>query len=164
LDLTSEISKNRRKEKMKASPSTRKTEQAQPFYPPSPFRLFEDFFNDWAVRSASVRGETWKPPVDIIEKDGNLILRVEVPGVDEKGIDLKLDGRVLTINGERKPESDANFTYRQVESYYGTFTRSFTLPDSADSDQIKAGYKSGVLTITIPQKPEAKSRSIAIGG
>jgi HSP20 family protein len=148
---------------MKASPSTRKTEQAQPSYPPTPFRLFEDFFNDWAGRSSSVRGETWKPPVDIMEKDGNLILRVEVPGVDEKGIDLKLDGRVLAINGERKPESDG-FTYHQVESSYGSFTRSFTLPDSADSDQIKAGYKSGVLTITIPQKPEAKSRSIGIGG
>jgi HSP20 family protein len=151
---------------MKTSPSTRKTESVQPSYPPSPFRLFEDFFNDyWAARSSSVRGDSWKPPVDIMEKDGNLILRVEVPGVDEKGIDLKLEGRVLTIKGERKPESDANgFTYHQVESYYGTFTRSFTLPDSADSNHIKAGYKNGVLTITIPQKPEVKARSIVIGG
>jgi HSP20 family protein len=148
---------------MKTSPSTRKTEQVQPSYPPSPFRLFEDLFNDWALRSSSVRGETWKPPVDVMEKDGNLILRVEVPGVDEKEIELKLEGKVLTIKGERKPESDANgFTYHQVESYYGTFTRSFTLPDSGDSEHIRAGFKNGVLTITIPQKPEAKSRSISI--
>jgi HSP20 family protein len=144
--------------------SARKTEYVQPSYPPSPFRLFEDFFNDWAVRSSAVRGETWKPPVDVIEKDGNLILRIEVPGVDEKGIDLKLEGRVLRIKGEKKPESDANgFTCHQVESHYGTFTRSFTLPDSAASDQIKAAYKNGVLTITIFQKPEAKSRAISIG-
>jgi HSP20 family protein len=151
---------------MKTSPLTRKTESVQPSYPPSTFRLFEDFFNDyWALRPSSARGETWKPPVDIMEKDGNLILRVEVPGLDEKGIDLKLEGKVLTIKGERKPEPDANgFTYHQTESYYGTFTRSFTLPDSANSDQIKAGYKNGVLTITIPQKPEVKARSIVIGG
>jgi HSP20 family protein len=149
---------------MKESPSTRKPGQVQPSYPPSPFRLFEDFFNDWAVRSSSVRGETWTPPVDIMEKDGNLVLRVEVPGIDEKEIDLKLEGRVLTIRGDRKPASDADgFIYHQVESYYGTFARSFTLPDGAQGDQIKAGYKNGVLTITVPQKPEAKSRSISIG-
>jgi HSP20 family protein len=147
---------------MKASPS-RQTANVQPSYPPSPFRLFEDFFNDWAIRS-STRNETWKPPVDIIEKDGNLILRVEVPGVDEKGIDVKVEGRVLTIKGERKPESETNgVTYHQVESYYGTFTRSFTLPDSADSDQINASYKNGVLAVAIAQKAEAKSRSISIG-
>jgi HSP20 family protein len=147
---------------MRESAST-KTEYVQPSYPPSPFRLFEDFFNDWAVRSSAVKGETWKPPVDVIEKDGNLILRIEVPGVDEKGIDLKLEGRVLTIKGERKPENPNGFTYHQVESHYGTFTRSFTLPDGADGDQIKAAYKNGVLTITILQKPEARSRAISIG-
>jgi HSP20 family protein len=147
---------------MKASPS-KKTENVQPSYPPSPFRLFEDFFNDWAVRS-SARSETWKPPVDVIEKDGNLILHIEVPGVDEKGIDLKLEGRVLMIKGERKSESETNgVTYHQVESYYGPFTRSFTLPDGADRDQIKASYKNGVLTVTIAQKTEAKPRSISIG-
>jgi HSP20 family protein len=147
---------------MKASPST-KTANVQPSYSPSPFRLFEDFFNDWAVRS-STRSETWKPPVDIIEKEGNLILRIEVPGVDEKGIDLKLEGRVLTIKGQRKLETETNgVTYHQVESYYGNFARSFTLPDSADSNQIKASYKNGVLTVTIAQKAEAKSRSISIG-
>ena len=147
---------------MRESAST-KPEYVQPSYPPSPFRLFEDFFNDWAVRSSAVRDETWKPPVDVIEKDGNLILRIEVPGVDEKGIDLKLEGRVLTIKGERKPENPNGFTYHQVESHYGTFTRSFTLPDGADGDQIKAAYKNGVLTITILQKPEARSRTISIG-
>src|SRR5262245_29790222 len=147
---------------MKASPS-RKTANIQPSDPPSPFRLFEDFFNDWAVRSSAAR-DTWKPPVDIVEKDGNLILRIEVPGVDERGIDVKLEGRVLTIKGERKPESETNgVTYHQVESHYGNFTRSFTLPDSANSDQTKASYKNGILTVTIAQKAEAKSRSISIG-
>jgi HSP20 family protein len=126
--------------------------------------VFEDLFNDWAVRSSSAGGDNWKPPVDILEKNGDLILRAEVPGIDEKAIDLKLEGKVLTIRGERKPESDTNgFTYHRSETAYGSFARSFTLPDSADSDRITADYKNGILTITIPQKAEAKVRSIAIG-
>lgn len=150
---------------MKPYPSTRNTESVQSSYPPSPFRVFEDLFNDWAIRSSSAGGENWKPPVDILEKNGDLILRAEVPGIDEKAIDLKLEGRVLTIKGERKPEHETNgFTYHRSESVYGSFARSFTLPDSADSDRIKAEYKNGILTITIPQKAEAKVRSIAIGG
>ena len=150
---------------MKPYPSTRKTESVQSSYPPSPFRVFEDLFNDWAIRSSSAGGENWRPAVDILEKNGDLILRAEVPGIDEKAIDLKLDGKVLTIKGERRPETETNgFTYHRSESSYGTFTRSFTMPESADSDRIKADYKNGILTIAIPQKPEAKVRSIAIGG
>jgi HSP20 family protein len=127
--------------------------------------VFEDLFNDWAIRSSSTGGDNWRPAVDILEKNGDLVLRAEVPGIDEKAIDLKLEGKVLTIKGEKMPEPEVNgFTYHRSESYYGTFTRSFTLPDSADSDRIKADFKNGILTITIPQKAEAKVRSIAIGG
>jgi len=143
---------------------SRGTEGQQASFPVSPYRMFEDFLNDWALRSAG-RRESWTPPVDILEKDGDLILRVEVPGVNEKEIELKLDGRVLTIRGERKPEFQENgHNYHQIESFYGTFSRSFTLPDTVDSKHIKAGYKNGVLTITIPQKPEVKARSIAVSG
>jgi HSP20 family protein len=129
----------------------------------SPFRLFEDFFRDWASRTVPTQGESWKPPVDILEKDGNLILLVELPGVNEKDVDLKLEGTVLTIRGERKQNSESEgYNFYQVESYYGPFSRSFTLPETVDPDKISAQYKDGILGITLPQKPEVKPRSIKV--
>lgn len=140
----------------------RKSENPQGSYPASPFRLFEDFFNDWAVKSAQNRSE-WHPPVDVLEKDGNIILRAEVPGMDEKDIDIQLEGNVLTIRGERKPEPDAEkYNFHQVESFYGTFSRSFTLPNTIDAEKIDANYRNGVLSVTIPQRPEVKPRSIKV--
>lgn len=130
----------------------------------SPFRLFEDFLHDWASRMSPTEGESWKPAVDILNKDGNLILRMEIPGVDEKNIDLKIEGSVLTIKGERKNTLESEgYNFHQVESSYGTFSRSFTLPETVDPDKISAQYRNGVLMITLPQKPEVKPRSIKIG-
>jgi HSP20 family protein len=131
-------------------------------YPLSPFRLFEDMFNDWAVRSAQKTAETWRPAVDVFEKEGNLILKMELSGVDEKSIDLKLDGAVLTIKGEKKLEESESYTCHQSECHYGPFSRSFNLPDSADPEQITAKFKNGVLTVTIPQKAEVKPRTIKV--
>jgi HSP20 family protein len=132
-------------------------------YPASPFRLFEDFFNDWALRSLEGRrGEAWTPPVDMAERDGNLILMVSIPGVNEKDIELKIEGQVLTVKGDRKSQELEGYTYHQQESYYGAFSRSFALPDSTDLGSIKADYKNGVLTVTVPQKPEVKPRTIKV--
>jgi HSP20 family protein len=103
------------------------------------------------------------PPVDILEKDGNLILRAELPGMSEKDIELKLEGNVLTLKGERKLEKEEDRqNFHRMESFYGTFSRSFTLPDTVDPDKISADYKNGILTVTVPQKPEAKARSIQV--
>ncbi len=130
-------------------------------YPTSPFRLFEDFFNNWAARSLEGRrSEGWIPAVDIMEKDGNLLLMISLPGLHEKEIDLKIEGQVLTVTGERK--SQEGYTYHQTESSFGTFSRSFTLPDSADLEAIKADYRNGILTVTIPPKAEVKPRSIKV--
>jgi len=130
-------------------------------YPASPFRLFEDFFNDWAFRSMEDRrSETWTPAVDVIEKDGNLILMASLPGMTEKDIELKVEGQVLTIKGERK--SQEGYTYHQQESRCGTFSRSFSLPDSANLENIRADYKNGILSVSIPQKPETKPRTIKV--
>ena len=132
-------------------------------YPVTPFRLFEDFFNDWAMRtSESRRPEGWNPPVDIVERDGNLQLMISLPGVNEKEIELKIEGQVLTIKGERKSLESNGFTYHQMEGHYGLFSRSFTLPDSTDLDNIKADYKNGILAISIAQKPEIKPRTIKV--
>ncbi len=135
----------------------------EPKYPVSPFRLFEDLFNDWALQSMEDRDTgTWAPPTDIFERDGNLHLMVSLPGLGEKEIDLKVEGQVLTVHGERKaPEPDA-CTYHRRESCFGNFSRSFTLPDSADPNAISAEYKNGILTVTIPQKPEVKPRTIKV--
>jgi len=127
-------------------------------------RLFEEFFNDFPFGGALAESrENWIPSVDILEKDGNLILRAELPGMTEKQIDLKLEGNTLTLKGERKMENeDKKSNYHRVESYYGSFTRSFRLPDSVDCDKISAEYKNGVLTVTLPQRPEVKPREIPV--
>ncbi len=130
---------------------------------PETSSFFEDFFNDPFFTSVSRTSDRWLPPVDILEKDGNLILRAEVAGIDEKDIDLKLEGNVLTLKGEKKleHEQDRN-NYHRLESFHGSFTRSFTLPDTVDRDHIKADCKNGVLTVTIPQKPEVRPREIPV--
>ena len=143
---------------MKLIPYFRKSEM------PTVSRLFEDFFNDFPFDGTLMRSrESWIPSVDILEKDGNLILRAELPGLDEKQIDLKVEGNTLTLKGERKMENeDKKSNYHRVESYYGSFSRSFDLPDTVDLDKINAEYKNGVLTVTMPQKPEVKPREIPV--
>ena len=130
----------------------------------TPSGFFEELFNDLTYPGSMFdEGDRWVPSVDVMEKDGNLILRAEIPGIDEKDIDLKLEGKTLTLKGERKMESeDKKGSYRRVESYYGSFSRSFRLPDTADVEKVRAEYKNGVLTVTIPQKPEAKPREIPV--
>jgi HSP20 family protein len=151
---------------MRFIPVLRKSEPASLWSERSVFpNLFDEFFTEWPFRSAfhETGARSWTPAVDILEKDGNLILRAELPGVNEKEIDLKLDGNVLTLRGERKLEDEQESNnYHRRERVYGSFSRSFTLPDSVDRDQIKADYKSGVLTVTIPQKPEVKPREIPV--
>ena len=130
---------------------------------PTPSRLFEEFFNDFPFSSTPETRESWIPAVDILEKDGNLILRAELPGMTEKQIELKLEGNTLTLKGERKMENeDKKSSYHRVESFYGSFTRSFRLPDTVDAEKINAEYKNGVLMVTIPQKPEVRPREIPV--
>ena len=126
--------------------------------------MFEDFFGGFTFDGylAGSR-ESWTPSVDVLEKDGNLILRAELPGLTEKEIDLKLEGNSLTLKGERKMDNeDKKSNYHRIESYYGSFTRTFQLPETVDFEKINAEYKNGVLAITLPQKPEVKPREIPV--
>lgn len=127
-------------------------------------RWFEEFFGDFPFAGSLMESrESWMPSVDILEKDGNLILRAELPGMTEKDIDLKIEGNTLTLKGERKMENeDKKSDYHRVESFYGSFSRSFRLPDTVDYEKIDAKYKNGVLTVTLPQKPEVKPREIPV--
>ncbi len=131
---------------------------------PSTNRFFDEFFNDLPFISAfSEDREYFVPSVDIIEKDGNVILHAELPGMSEKDIDLKLEGNTLTLKGEKKIENEnKKSSYHRIESFHGSFSRSFRLPDTVDFENINAEYKNGVLTITIPQKPEVKPREIPV--
>jgi HSP20 family protein len=125
--------------------------------------LFEEFFNDPFRSPLSRSNDRWLPAVDILEKEGNLILRAEIPGVEEKDIDLKLEGNVLTLKGEKKLQNEQERNdFRRMESFYGSFTRSFTLPETVDREHIKAEFKNGILIITVPQKPEVKPRDIPV--
>jgi len=135
--------------------------QGRMSYPASPFRLFEDFFNDWAMRSWN-GPQSWAPPVDIMEKEGNLMLLASLPGMTIKDVELKIEGQTLTIKGERPSQESDGYICHQIESQFGSFSRSFTLPDSTDLDNVKAEFKNGILAVTVPQKPETKPRTIKI--
>jgi HSP20 family protein len=96
------------------------------------------------------------PAVDLVERDSDYLFTAELPGMDEKDIELKVAHDVLTIKGEKKEEKEEKKKdYYLSERSYGAFQRSFSLPDDADADKIEASFKKGVLTITVPKKPEA---------
>ena len=107
------------------------------------------------------------PPVDVYEDEHQVTLKIEVPGIDEKDIDIRVENNTLTVHGERrfeKEEKEENF--RRVESQYGSFTRTFTLPTTVDHDNIQADYDKGVLKVKLAKKAEAKPRQIkvSVGG
>lgn len=130
-------------------------------------RMFDESFRGIATRPGAEEdwalGGSWAPAVDIYEQDGNIVLKAEVPGVDPKDVDILVENNVLTLRGERKFDQEVKKeSYHRVERSYGTFTRSFTLPNVVDTDKIKAEHKEGVLRVTLPKKEEAKPRQISI--
>jgi HSP20 family protein len=103
------------------------------------------------------------PPVDIYEDEHTITLKLEVPGIDEKDIDVRIENNTLTVYGERKfekEEKEENF--RRVERRYGSFTRSFILPSSVDPAQVSADYVKGVLKIKLTKKAEAQPKQIKV--
>jgi HSP20 family protein len=113
--------------------------------------------DEWAL------GGSWAPAVDIYEQDGNIVMKAELPGVDPKSVDIRLENNTLTLQGERKLDKEVKQdSYHRVERSYGAFSRSFTLPSVVDQGSIKAEYKDGVLKLTLPKREEAKPRQIQI--
>jgi HSP20 family protein len=106
---------------------------------------------------------TLAPPVDIYEDEHNIILKMEVPGIDEKDLDVRIQNNTLTVRGERKIEKEEKEeNFRRVERQYGSFTRSFTLPSSVDLGQVSARCDKGVLNINLAKKAEAKPTQIKV--
>ncbi len=106
---------------------------------------------------------SFAPPVDIYEDEHTIAVKMEVPGIDEKDIDVSIDNNTLTVHGERKIEKEEKEeNFRRVERQYGSFTRSFTLPSSVDTGQVSAHYDKGVLKINLAKKAEAKPKQIKV--
>src|SRR5206468_9354915 len=114
-------------------------------------------------REEALTTSTFAPPVDVYEDEHNITLKIEVPGIDEKDIDVRIENNTLTVHGERKIEKEEKEeNFRRVERQYGSFTRSFTLPSSVDSGQVSAHYDNGVLKIKLAKKAEAKPKQIKV--
>lgn len=106
---------------------------------------------------------SWTPTVDIFETENELVLSAEVPGINEKDIEIKIEDNTLTLRGERKFENETKEeNYHRIERAYGSFFRSFSLPLSINQDIIKAEHLNGVLKIIMPKKPELKPRKVKI--
>jgi HSP20 family protein len=127
-------------------------------------RLFESFGRQMAW-PRELGGVTMAPSVDVSETDKEVRIDVELPGVDQKDVELVVSDNILTIKGEKKAEKEEkNKDFQLVERSYGSFSRSLNLPFSPDPSKAKAEFKKGVLTVTLPKPPEAetKAKKIAI--
>jgi HSP20 family protein len=124
-------------------------------------RLFQDSFGEG--REESLTTSTFAPAVDVYEDEHNVTLKIEVPGIEEKDIDVRIENNTLTVHGERKFEKEEKEeNYRRVERQYGSFTRSFTLPNTVDTETVTANYDKGVLKIKLAKKAEAKPKQIKV--
>jgi HSP20 family protein len=113
--------------------------------------------DDWAL------GGSWAPAVDIYEQGSDIVLKAELPGVDAKDVDIRIENSTLTLRGERKFDNEVKKeSYHRIERSYGAFTRSFTLPSVVDQANIKAEFRDGVLRVTMPKREEAKPKQITI--
>ncbi len=127
-------------------------------------RLFDEAFR--GVQRAGEEdslGGSWAPLVDVYEHEGSIVLKAELPGIEPKDVDVKVENNVLTLRGERRLDSEIKReNCHRIERAYGAFSRSFTLPNLVDTDKIQAEYKDGVLRLTLPTREEAKAKQITI--
>jgi HSP20 family protein len=125
-------------------------------------RLFRDSYGPEGQNEA-LTTSSFAPPVDVYEDEHNVTLKIEVPGIDEKDIDVRIENNTLTVHGERKFEKEEKEeNYRRVERQYGSFTRTFTLPNTVEQESVQADYDKGVLKITLAKKAEAKPKQIKV--
>jgi HSP20 family protein len=123
-------------------------------------RLFSDVFERNTPESSL---STWAPAVDIYEGEHELVVKADLPDIDPKELDIRVENNVLTIRGERKFEKKVNEeNYLRVERTYGAFSRSFSLANTVSPENIRADYQNGVLTLSIPKREEAKPKQIKV--
>ena len=124
-------------------------------------RLFEQQYGNGGEESLTAGA--FVPPVDIYEDEHGIQIKLEVPGIEEKDLDVKVENNVLTISGERKLEKEEKEeNFRRVERRYGSFTRSFTLPNTVNTEDISAEYSNGILKVKLGKRAEAKPKQIKV--
>jgi HSP20 family protein len=124
-------------------------------------RLFDESMR--GARPADESTTSWSPAVDIYETENEIVLKAELPEVNQKDIDIQIENSTLTIQGERKPDTTIKQeNYHRIERATGRFNRSFTLPSLVDQEKIKAEYKDGVLRIELPKREERKPKQIKV--
>src|SRR6266581_7896589 len=126
---------------------------------PATFRTFEDAIARMLNEPRGAR--PWSPSVDIYETENDLVLKADLPDVKLEDIEVRVENETLTLKGERKFE-ESDGSYHRIERHYGTFVRSFTVPATVDAEKVKAEFKNGVLTVTLPKKEAAKPRQVKI--
>ncbi len=131
------------------------------FDPLASFRVFEDAVSRMLTEPSSNR--PWSPAVDIYETENELVLKADLPDVNQNDIDVRVENQTLTIAGTRNFEkTEAKKGFHRIERNYGNFVRSFAIPNTFDTDNIKAGYQNGVLSVTLLKKEAAKPRQIKV--
>src|SRR4030065_871841 len=125
-------------------------------------RLFEDMSSPKGEEKAVIPG-AWAPSVDIYETENEVVLAAEIPGVEEKDVEIKVEDNNLTIRGERKFEKETKEeNFHRIERSYGSFFRSFSLPGNIDQEKIQAEHENGILRVTMPKKAELKPKIIKV--
>src|SRR5438270_7978470 len=140
---------------MKYNPFNTETEDF-----PTGLRVFQDSLSRLLSEPTS---RPWSPPVDIFETENELVLKADVPDVDPKHVGIQMENGTLTLKGERKFDEQRNGRgFHRIERGYGSFVRAFSLPETVDPDKVKADYKNGVLTVTLPKKEVAKPKTVNV--
>lgn len=134
-----------------------------------PFRSFKPFYGDFdnwfnsVAKGSESEGAAWNPSVDVYETENSYVLKADLPGIKKEDINLDVNNNTLTIKGDKKFEEKVEKdNYLRIERRYGSFSRSFTLSEKVDKENISANYKDGVLEVTLPKKEEAKPKEIKV--
>lgn len=123
----------------------------------------KSFFDDEFFSSTELERVDFEPRVDVYEKDNQMVVKADIPGIEEKNLVVELEGNVLTISGKKEEEKEVKEkNYHRIERSYGSFCRSITLPDGIEADKINAEYKKGVLTINIPKSKVTETKKIEV--
>jgi HSP20 family protein len=125
--------------------------------------VFDRFFRDWSFPWSAGESRGWAPPVDMIDRNNEVVVRVDVPGLTEKDVHVTVDNGVLTISGQRQGEREStDEDYYYAERWAGSFSRSLMLPSGVDADGIKATLKHGTLEVHLPKTKEAAGKVIEV--
>ena len=127
-------------------------------------RMFDDAFRAGGEQGDRSIEAVWAPAADVYEANGDIVIEAELPGIAPEKVDIKVEGTVLMIKGQRGfDQGVARESYHRIERAYGPFSRAFTLPSSVDQDGISANYRDGILLVRLPKQESAKPRQIRIG-